>query len=95
MSEWYLYMVRCCDDSLYTGISTDVARRFEEHSGKGKSGSKILKGKRPLKLVFQTKIGDRSLALKVEIRVKKLPKAKKEMLVNGNMDIETIIRQVE
>lgn len=95
MSKWYLYIVKCCDKSLYTGITIDVARRFEEHCGKGKTGAKYPKSRRPLTLVFQAKVGDRNLAMKVERKVKKLPKIKKEMLVNGDLSIEGIIRQVE
>lgn len=92
--EWYLYIIICGDKSLYTGISTDVARRFKEHNGKNKKGAKYLRSRKPLTLIFQTKIGSRSLALKVERKVKKLPKAKKEMLMMGCMDIKTIIKKV-
>lgn len=91
MSEWYLYIVRCFGGSLYTGITIDVARRFEEHCGKGTNGAKYLKSRRPLKLVFQTKIGDRALAMKVEIKVKKLQKLKKEMFVKGDIDIKAFM----
>ncbi len=95
MSEWYLYIVRCCDGSLYTGITIDVARRFEEHCGKGKNGAKYCRSRRPLTLVFQAKIGNRNMALKVEIKVKRLPKVKKKMLIKGNISIESFIKQVE
>ena len=93
MSDWYLYIVRCRDGSLYTGISTDVGRRFAQHQGKGDTGSKYLKGKGPLSLVFETKVGSQSLALKVEGQVKKLPKAGKERLIGTSGYIEDIIRQ--
>jgi len=91
MSDWYLYMVRCRDGSLYTGITTDVDRRFAEHQGN--TGAKYLRGRGPLELVFQKKLGSRSLALGVESRVKKLTKARKEELVKGNMRIDEIIKQ--
>ncbi len=91
MTEWYLYIVQCRDNSLYTGIATDVARRLAEHEGKGKCGSKYLRGRGPLKLVFSKKIGDRSLALRVEIRVKKLTKEKKEVLIRSPKRIQEII----
>ncbi len=81
MSDWYLYIIRCYDGSLYTGISTSVGRRFDEHQRQEETGSKYLKGRRPLTLVFQTRLGSRSLALRVETRVKKLSKARKEKLV--------------
>ncbi len=93
MSDWYLYMVRCHGGSLYTGITTDVARRFAEHQGKGDSGAKYLRGRGPLVLVFQKKLGSRNLALGVENKVKKLLKARKEELVKDNTRIDEIIEQ--
>ena len=76
---WHLYIIRCGDGSLYTGIATDVARRLAAHrAGKG---AKYLRGRSPLILVYQTCIGSKALALKIESRVKALPKAKKEQLV--------------
>jgi putative endonuclease len=78
-SEWYLYMVRCRDGNLYTGIATDVGRRFAEHrSGKG---AKYLRGRGPLILAFQEKVGRRSAALRMERLIKRLPKEKKESIV--------------
>jgi putative endonuclease len=85
---WYLYMVRCHDGSLYTGIATDVERRFGQHQGGG--GSKYLRGRGPLSLVFQKRVGDRGLALKVEARVKRLPKEKKETLIGSPGHIEAM-----
>jgi len=78
---WFLYLIRCKDGALYTGITTDVDRRFAEHqSGKG---AKYLRGKAPLTLVFQQKIGSRSAALKAEASIKKLSKADKETIINS------------
>ena len=94
MSDWYLYLVRCHDGSLYTGISTDVARRFAQHQGEGGAGSKYLRGRGPLMLVFQKKLGSRSLALGVESKVKKLSKARKEELIRANTRIDEIIKQI-
>ncbi len=90
MKIWFLYMIRCKDGSLYTGITTDVKRRFEEHRGNDGKGSKYLRGKAPLKLVLKKKIGSRSLALKVEDKVKKLTKTKKEMFVEDKINIREI-----
>ena len=78
--EWFLYLIRCKGGQLYTGIATHVERRFAEHqSGKG---AKYLRGKAPLELVFQKKIGSRSEALKIEASIKKWPKADKEKMIN-------------
>jgi len=94
MLDWHLYLVRCHDGSLYTGITTDVARRFAEHQGNGDTGAKYLRGRGPLALVFQKKLGSRSLALGVESKVKKLSKARKEDLIRANTHIDEIIKQV-
>jgi putative endonuclease len=80
MAVWSVYMIRCRDDSLYTGIATDVARRFKEHQS-GSTGSKYLRGRAPLELVLQLQVGDRSLASKIEHRIKKLPRPEKEKVV--------------
>jgi len=77
---WHLYMVRTNQGHLYTGITQDVARRFLEHQEGGKKAAKYLRGKGPLKLVFQQEIGSRSSALKAEIALKKLSKQQKENL---------------
>ncbi|MSQ40947.1 MAG: GIY-YIG nuclease family protein [Dehalococcoidia bacterium] len=86
MSDWYLYLIRCRDGTLYTGISTDVDRRFAQHQGPGNAGSRYLRGRGPLSLVFRERLGSKSLALKVERKVKRMPKARKEKLVkvSGN-----------
>ena len=81
MSDWYLYLIRCRDGTLYTGISTDVDRRFAQHQGAGNTASKYLKGRGPLSLVFQENLGSKSMALKVERRVKRMSKARKEKLI--------------
>jgi len=76
---WYLYIIRCKGNMLYTGITTDVSRRFEEHlAGKG---AKFLRGKAPLELAYQQEVGTHSEALKLEINIKKLSKAEKEALI--------------
>lgn len=91
MSEWSVYLIRCRTGQLYTGITTDVKRRFQEHQTNNKLAAKYLKNKRPLKLVFQKVIGNRSEASKVEYHIKRLPKEQKEQMVNGEVVIEKII----
>jgi len=94
MSDWHLYLIRCHNGSLYTGITTDVARRFAEHQGNSGAGAKYLRGRGPLVLVFQKNLGSRSVALGVESKVKRLSKVKKEELVKYQKHIEVIIKQV-
>ncbi|MBA0216398.1 GIY-YIG nuclease family protein [Pectobacterium brasiliense] len=76
---WYLYILRTVAGALYTGITTDVSRRLNQHqTGKG---AKALRGKGELTLVFHCLVGDRSDALKLEYRIKQLSKNQKERLV--------------
>ncbi len=94
MNNWFLYLIRCRNGRLYTGITTDVERRFEEHESGDKKGSKYLRGKAPLKLVMKKKVGDRSMALKIEAKVKKLPKIKKELFVDGKIKMREIKKEI-
>jgi len=93
--DWYLYMIKCRDGALYTGISTDVDRRFAQHQTQGPPGSKYLKGRGPLTLVFQRKLGIKSLALKVEHRVKKMSKGQKNKVIGVRGYIEEIVSRVK
>jgi len=73
---WYLYVVRCSDGTLYTGITTDVTRRLHEHNAT-KKGAKYTRGRRPVELVYWIDFNDRSTALKAESRFKKLSRKEK------------------
>jgi putative endonuclease len=84
---WYLYIIRCVDSSLYTGITTDVERRFNEHTDQGKLAAKYLRGKAPLTLVFTVEAGTRSEASTLEMRLKKMAKADKELVVSGDKSL--------
>ncbi len=85
MACWYVYVIRTVDGSLYTGISTDVARRFREHLAQGRKTAHYLRTHKPLCLAFLQAIGDRPLALKVELHFKKLPKKTKELIVASGL----------
>lgn len=78
-SLWFLYILRAESGLLYTGITTDIARRVAQHQA-GK-GARSLRGKGELALAYHCVAGDRSTALKWEYRVKQLSKAQKERLV--------------
>lgn len=91
MKEWHLYLIRTRNRSLYTGITTDVRRRFEEHCGHDGKGAKYLRASRPLELVYQAKIGDRVLALKAEHSLKRLSKIKKEHIVFEKPEGEALL----
>jgi putative endonuclease len=89
MDKWSVYLVRCKDDSLYAGVALDVDRRLEEHR-EGKRGAKYLRGRAPLEIVLRRELGDRSLALKVELRIKKLSRKAKESMIENPQVIDEI-----
>ncbi|MBW0279291.1 hypothetical protein B4O99_07065 [Shewanella xiamenensis] len=86
VSTWYLYLIRCANGHLYTGITTDVARRFNEHQSSSPKAAKYLRGKGPLTLMYQEQVGTRSDALKREISVKKLSRAQKLALIESGRE---------
>lgn len=82
---WSVYLIRCADGALYTGISTDVQRRFDAHQSN--RGARRLRGRGPLQLVYAQAVGERGLALQVEHRIKRLNKTEKERLVRGELPL--------
>ncbi|EOE7874506.1 GIY-YIG nuclease family protein [Salmonella enterica subsp. enterica serovar Reading] len=93
MTPWYLYLIRTADNVLYTGITTDVARRYRQHqTGKG---AKALRGKGELTLAFAAQVGDRSLALRIEYRIKQLTKRQKERLVTEREAFEALLSSLQ
>lgn len=83
MTEWFVYLVRTSAGSLYTGITTDVERRFEEHQAGAPKGARSLRGKGPLTLEFRSKAGSRATASKLEWAIKQWPRDQKEALIRG------------
>ena len=73
---WYVYILKCADDSLYTGITTDIKRRLNEHNTK-KSGAKYTRGRRPVDLIAYITMPSRSEALKLEWGIKQQNKKDK------------------
>ncbi len=78
-TQWSIYIVRNRLGSLYTGITTDVERRFNQHQNG--TGAKALRGKGPLSLEFYCQVGDRQQASQLEYRLKQLKKIQKEKLI--------------
>ena len=78
MNDWFVYIVRCADDSLYTGITKDVDRRIQEHNEGDKLAAKYTRARRPVVLVHQETCESRSVATKREIEIKKLSREEKE-----------------
>ena len=80
MSQWYVYMILATDQSLYTGITTDVERRFAEHQS-GAAGAKYFRGRSPEKIVLVESGYDRSGASIREAQIKKLSRQQKLALI--------------
>jgi putative endonuclease len=85
VSDWFVYVLRCGDGSLYTGITTDVARRLTEHASGGPRAAKYLRGRGPLELAFSVPVDGKSAALAMERWIKAQPKRLKEELVAGRL----------
>jgi len=81
--QWYLYLLRCSDGSLYTGITNNLERRFKMHQA-GKA-SRYTRSHGPVEMVYSETCGDRSSALIRECEVKEWPRAKKEKLISGEI----------
>lgn len=81
--SWYLYLVQGSDNSLYTGITTDIRRRVQEHNQK--KGAKALKGKLPVKLVYQETFPDQISAAKREREIKGWRREKKLKLIENSL----------
>ena len=77
--EWCVYMLLCDDNTIYTGITNDLKKRFDNHiSGKG---AKYLQGRKPLEIVYTENFKNRSMATKREMEIKKLNRKEKEILI--------------
>ena len=86
--KYYTYMLRCTDGSLYTGITTDISRRMDEHFSKGGKCAKYTRNHTAKKLEAVWESGNRVLASKLEYRIKQLPKDKKEeFILRNNIEI--------
>ena len=82
--KWYVYLIRCSDNSLYTGIATDIARRFRQHA-EGK-GAKYFRGRVPLQVVYCEENHSRCSAATREYLIKRMNRAEKELMVASYSD---------
>ena len=83
MADWYVYVVRCSDNSLYTGITIDVERRIDEHNNNNRLGAKYTRARRPVIHVYSEQLGSKSAAAKRESAIKQLTKDEKEQMIAG------------
>lgn len=79
MAEWFVYILRCADDTLYTGITNDLVRRCQQHNAG--TASRYTRSRLPVVLVYQESQASRSLALKREVAIKALSRQQKELLI--------------
>lgn len=89
-NNYYIYILRCHDNSLYTGITTDVKRRFLEHKNKTTLGAKYTHSKDVIKIECIWKTNSRSYASKLEYHLKKLKKQTKEELLTNSCSIDNL-----
>lgn len=79
---WYLYIAKCNDGALYTGITTDIKRREVEHNNDNKLGAKSLRSKRPVKIVYTEQYNDQNSARKREVEIKGWKRKEKVKLIS-------------
>ncbi|MCP4333744.1 MAG: GIY-YIG nuclease family protein [Gammaproteobacteria bacterium] len=80
--NWSIYIIEASDASLYTGITTDVERRFDEHS-QGPRGARYFNGRNPMRIVYREDGHNRSSASRREAEIKKLSRGAKQQLIAG------------
>ena len=80
---WWVYLMHCADDTLYTGIARDVARRLRQHNGELAGGPRYTRGRRPVTLLWSAPVADRSAAQIEEARIKRLPRDQKLALAEA------------
>jgi putative endonuclease len=81
MNVWYVYMLKCSDDTLYTGIAKDVAKRIYEHNHDDVRGSRYTRVRRPVRLAYQEPAHSRSEATQRERHIRRLTRKQKEALI--------------
>lgn len=91
VKQWHIYLVRCADGSLYAGVSIDPVRRCIEHNQQRSRASRYVWARRPANLVWQRAVANHSQALQLEIKLKRLTKAKKEQLLQLDTNWHTLL----
>lgn len=81
VSEWWVYILRCADGSLYTGITRDVDRRLAEHNGEGGAGARYTRARRPVSLAYCEPAVDRAAASRREAEIKALDRTQKDQFL--------------
>jgi len=79
--KWVVYILRCADDTLYTGITNDLEKRLQQHNGEQKNGAKYTRSRQPVTLVYSEPTESRSDASKREYAIKSLSRMQKQELI--------------
>ncbi|MDX1735198.1 MAG: GIY-YIG nuclease family protein [Halioglobus sp.] len=82
-TAWHVYLLRCADGTLYTGVATDVTRRLRQHNGELAGGPRYTRGRRPVELLWSESAADRSAAQQREAGIKNLSRRQKLALARG------------
>lgn len=83
IQPWFVYIVRCADNTLYTGMTNDLLRRIDQHNAG--NASRYTRVRRPVELVYQQQVESRSAALKREYAIKQLTRRQKENLISDKL----------
>jgi len=82
VSQWYVYMLRCADNTLYAGVTTDCVRREQEHNGMKKGGARYTQARRPVVMLWSERCKNRSHACQREAAIKKLSRKQKLQMIS-------------
>jgi putative endonuclease len=82
--DWFIYILRCADRTLYTGIAKNIEKRLAEHNSGGKAAAKYTRSRGPVSLVYTEKAGSHSVAAKREYEIKQMSKKSKELLISNS-----------
>lgn len=85
--KYYFYILRCSDNSLYCGMTTNLENRLKEHNSTSTKGAKYLRAKKPVQLIYSEEYQDIKSAMRRELQIKKWTKAKKEALVKRDLKL--------
>ena len=88
VSDWWVYVLCCADDTLYTGVAKDVAKRLDEHNH-GSKAAKYTRVRRPVQVVYIEPVADRSAAMKRELAIKALSRKHKKQLITDRAKAST------
>jgi len=89
--DWFVYILHCGNDALYTGVTTDVQRRIKEHKQNGRRSARFTRAFAPVELAYSCHVGTKNLAYRIEYCIKQLPRPKKAIIVANNFSTESLM----